>query len=440
MLLKIGKIRIADFRIPSINVLLLLVYIVSVILFSMMPFGNVISKLVGLVLMYIFLMCVMTTDMKIYISREVYLIILWLVFCLISGIFATDITLVYGKIFTLLQLIIFFIVGYSIIVQSDLKIQTFLYIFNIAVAMAFLYGLITQGNPAVVVTRNRIVGTAGDPNQIAAYGAFAVLFSFYLFRIDKRLIFKIVNILFIAILMVGLIRTQSRQGFLIVFISGIMLLLLNYYNIYKNSENKWKVSLRIGVIIIILTVILSIIFYYFQQSDYYYRIQALVVFIKISFGSTADSLTKLIDYSAYERQKLIHYGIRMWLDHPIFGVGLDNFRIVIKDYWPISNRLYSHNNYIELLSTIGTIGTIIYYGIYLSIFKRFNGVLKEQKSKSNNSIQLIHILITVMVCILVLEFVTVTYYSKLTWILLTVIIAYSEKLLNNKPKANSILE
>jgi hypothetical protein len=42
----------------------------------------------------------------------------------------------------------------------------------------------------------------------------------------------------------------------------------------------------------------------------------------------------------------------------------------------------------------------------------------------------VHILITVLVSIMVLEFVTVTYYSKLTWILFMIIIAYSEKMLS----------
>jgi O-antigen ligase len=159
-------------------------------------------------------------------------------------------------------------------------------------------------------------------------------------------------------------------------------------------------------------------------------VQALISFVKISVGSSSDNITKMIDYSAYERKKLMLFGIKMWLDHPLIGVGLDNFRVVIKEYWPISNRLYSHNNYIELLSTIGTIGMVVYYGIYLSIIKKLNAILKKLDN-DNKNIKLTHIFITAMLSLMILDVVTVTYYTKFTWILFMVILGYIDKLSNS---------
>ncbi len=220
---------------------------------------------------------------------------------------------------------------------------------------------------------------------------------------------------------------------LIILVSAIVLLILNYFSEYKKSDNKSRIIIRSSLILLFSIVIIGIVVYYFRQSDYYYRVQALITFVKISLGSTSDNITKMIDYSAYERKKLISFGIRMWLDHPLIGIGLDNFRVVIKDYWPISNRLYSHNNYIELLSTIGTVGTIVYYSIYYSIFKKITQVSKKSEYFANNhNIKLIHIFITAMVCLMVLELVTVTYYSKFTWILLMIILGYIDKLSNTK--------
>ncbi|MBU0528746.1 O-antigen ligase family protein [bacterium] len=433
MIAKFGNIRIASFKLLSVSESLLLLYLISVILISMTPGGNLVSKLVGLILLYFFVLSVIKSKRKILISREIYFAIGWLVIGLISGFVATDINLVYVKVFTIIQLLIFFIVGYSIINQSAISIKTIFYVFIISVVIAFLYGLLTQGNSAVVVTRNRIVGTAGDPNQIAVFGAFAILFSIYLIIIEKKYIFKLLNIAFIAILVLGIVKTQSRQGILIILVSTIVLLILNYFSEYKRSNNKSRIIIRSLLILLFSIVIIGIVIYYFRQSDYYYRVQALITFVKISLGSTSDNITKMIDYSAYERKKLISFGIRMWLDHPIIGIGLDNFRVVIKNYWPISNRLYSHNNYIELLSTIGTAGTIVYYSIYYSIFKKLSQVNKKSEFfKNNHNIKLIHIFITAMVCLMVLEFVTVTYYSKFTWILLMIILGYTDKLSNAK--------
>jgi len=110
MEVKFGKIRIANFNFLSISELILLLYISSVILLSMIPIGNIVSKIVGLVLLYSFFVAIFKTNKKIYFSQEVYMILGWLLFCLISGFAARDINLVYGKIFTILQLLIFFIV------------------------------------------------------------------------------------------------------------------------------------------------------------------------------------------------------------------------------------------------------------------------------------------------------------------------------------------
>ena len=429
MEVKFGKIRIANFKTPSISELILLLYISSVILLSMIPIGNIVSKIIGLVLLYTFFVAIFKTNKKIYFSREVYIILGWLLFCLISGFAARDINLVYVKMFTLIQLLIFFVVGYTIIFKGNIRVKSIFYVFIISVTIAFLYGLLTQGNSAVVVIRNRIVGTAGDPNQIAVFGAFSIIFAGYLLMIEKKSLIKIFLIALITILIIGIIKTQSRQGLLLIVISAITFLVVSNLHQFKNSDNKKRIIIKFILIFFVSFIIISIILYFFKQSDYYYRIQALVAFIKISFGSSSDNITKMIDYSAYERKKLILFGIRIWLDHPLIGVGLDNFRVVIKEYWPISNRLYSHNNYIELLSTIGTVGTVLYYGIYFSIIKKINTVTKTLDYGHKN-IKLMQILITIVISLMVLDMVTVTYYAKFTWILFMVILGYTDRLSN----------
>ena len=44
----------------------------------------------------------------------------------------------------------------------------------------------SQYNPDVLVTKNRITSTAGDPNFLSLLGAFAFIFSLYLFHTDKN--------------------------------------------------------------------------------------------------------------------------------------------------------------------------------------------------------------------------------------------------------------
>ena len=151
--------------------------------------------------------------------------------------------------------------------------------------------------------------------------------------------------------------------------------------------------------------------------------------------SSSVNFAKIIDYSAYERSQFIIYGIKIWLDNLFFGVGLDNFRIIIRQYWPISNPLYSHNNYIELLSTIGTFGMLAYYSIYYFVITRLAKLLKTHILTSQQ-IKLVHIFLTAIMSLMVVELVTVSYYRKYTWVILLVIIGFSDKLILQKKLLN----
>ena len=168
-----------------------------------------------------------------------------------------------------------------------------------------------------------------------------------------------------------------------------------------------------------------------SESAYYFRIKTLLSFLKVGVNTNTVNIAKIVDYSAYERTQFIIYGIKIWLDNLFFGVGLDNFRVVIKQYWPISNPLYSHNNYIELLSTIGTFGAIAYYMIYFLVIQRLVLLLKHTKHTAK-AINLIHILITSIFSLMILEMVTVSYYRKYTWVILILTIGLSERLMSQK--------
>lgn len=428
MILKAGKTQL--FRINSLPLaeILLLLYIGSIIIISMIPFGNIVSKGFGLLLLFYFIIFqVIWEKKKFYLSRENNFIAIWLFFCLISSFFAKDINLVAGKIATVFQLTLFFITGYSIILQGKMQVKHIFYTFLISVVLIFAYGIITQDTMSVMVYKNRLSSTAGNPNTLAIFGAFAYLFTMYLFLIEKRRINKMILLALIFFLIFGIVRTQSRQGIILVVVSSVLYMIIS--NLYKlqHIENRGKFVLKFLLILSIAIVAIAIAFYFFKKSDYYFRFQALVSFLKLTLKSSNDNIAKMIDYSAYERKQLMHYGIKMWLDHPVFGVGLDNFRVIVKQYWPISNRLYSHNNYIELLSTTGTFGALAYYAIYVSIFMKLFS-LRNKLTLHSKELKLINIFITAILSLMAVEFVTVSYYTKLTWILFLIILAFTDRL------------
>jgi O-antigen ligase len=71
-----------------------------------------------------------------------------------------------------------------------------------------------------------------------------------------------------------------------------------------------------------------------------------------------------VDISSDERLGMIQDGMRLWWQAPIWGHGIDQFRILTT--W----NTYSHNNYIELLSTLGVVGIVLYYAVHVVILRQ----------------------------------------------------------------------
>ncbi len=429
MEIKFNGIRLLKYNPVKFIEFLLIFYIISVISFSMIPIGNIVSRLIGVILFYTFTMLILVGKSKIYINREIILFLIWFLFCILSGIVALNIELVIVKVVTIFQLILFFIAGYSIFTHSKFSINTLFYLIIFSVFGIFVFGFIAQYNPDVLVTQNRITATAGDPNALSILGAFAFIIALFLFQTERKKIRLIFLIPIICIILYGIVLTQSRQGILLVLIGTILYSAIQIIHKYRNVANKQNFILKLTFYLFALVVMVVIAIYAFQQTEYSYRIQAFIAFIKISMQSSNEHLSRIIDYSAYERRKLLKYGVEIWQDHPIFGIGLDNFRAIIKHYNPIGNRLYSHNNYIELLTTIGTIGALMYYAVYVSIFTKLFK-LQKRFSLESTELKLVQLFITILGCIMIIELVTVTYYSKFIWMLLLIIVSYSDKFLN----------
>ena len=80
------------------------------------------------------------------------------------------------------------------------------------------------------------------------------------------------------------------------------------------------------------------------------------------------------DYSSEARVEYSELAIELWKENPIIGGGYDNFKV------HSGYDTYSHNNYTELLSSVGLIGLILYYAYYFLLLKK-NILIKNMKSR-----------------------------------------------------------
>ena len=133
------------------------------------------------------------------------------------------------------------------------------------------------------------------------------------------------------------------------------------------------------------------------------------------------------DYSFIERKFYIEEAKKLFLEYPIFGYGGNNFMSHIRNIG-YSHIAYSHNNFFELLSTLGIIGFVIYYYMWIRI------IYMLIKNYLNQKINLILIFMVIIIINFVMDYGHVCYYTDFNILLL--IIAYLIAKQDYKIKSN----
>lgn len=117
-----------------------------------------------------------------------------------------------------------------------------------------------------------------------------------------------------------------------------------------------------------------------------------------------------VDVSTQGRMYLQEQGIRVWMEHPFAGVGWHNYR-----YYNDAG-LYAHNNYVELLASLGIVGFLLYYTMFLRAgYLLCSGFLRRRFLKEDI------LLIGFAFNILIVEIGSITVYFKERLILMLVI-------------------
>jgi len=184
-------------------------------------------------------------------------------------------------------------------------------------------------------------------------------------------------------LLLTILLTGSRKGFLLIFIGTPLLILL------FNPKNK----LRNGIVGIIITaflywLVMNIPFLYNILG---YRLEAIT-------GILTDA--ELEEASMNTRHLLTKRGWEYFLSSIWEGYGLDNFRNL-----PGSYGTYSHNNYIELMVSGGLPAIFFFYSIrFIVLFRLF--LLRNRD-------QMIKLLFVITLLMLILDYGLVSYFERI---------------------------
>lgn len=151
----------------------------------------------------------------------------------------------------------------------------------------------------------------------------------------------------------------------IIFLSGsrkvvfMLMLPILYFTIFGDNRHKilWSI-IAIAVLVGGYFLIMNVEMLYWTIG---YRFEDLIEIVTGNSDGTEDT----------SRFDLAKYGLTWFQDRPIFGHGLNNFRVLSNKTSDFGGRnFYAHNNYVELLVDVGIIGFILFYWGYIYLFNQ----------------------------------------------------------------------
>ena len=239
--------------------------------------------------------------------------------------------------FTYGQLLILTFLAEELLEDPD-KYKTFFWVFSI-VAMISATVAIQQGSIGEDIdTSIRTGGLSEGANSAGRYFVVAMIFFVYLRTIEKKPILRTLSGIGIIITFLGVFFTVSRTAIVLLFTAIGLIILLN-------PQKKVNFSLIIVFMLAILTLTML--------SDSVFRI----------ISSIIPSITQGTDTIGL-RYKLWDAGFRMWLDHPITGVGIGRFPYELPFYASGIPQHYlhlvAHSTYVQLLSETGIVGLALW--------------------------------------------------------------------------------
>lgn len=187
---------------------------------------------------------------------------------------------------------------------------------------------------------------------------------------------------------------SGSRKVMVLLIIGSFLLLLS-----KQNRSKVLTIVKNGIIVVVFLLIVSYLLENFSDISIVKRMAGFIN----GFTNTGGK----VDSSTLARKLFINAGIHQFWQNPILGIGSANSGYITSSVsiW----FTYLHNNYVELLATMGIIGFVLFYYNYAYLI--VNLVKNKKCNKSFKNFVLI-----LLFLLLIMDYGLVSYYSKNTYI------------------------
>ena len=236
--------------------------------------------------------------------------------------------------------------------------------------LMFVYGGATVLYTAVVLSRFQLGGGDNwrlgrlffyDANDMATLIASAMPFALYFLLGQRRLVVRILAVFGLAILAVGLIRSGSRGGF-VALLAIVMFMLLGFTTISTRARLIGSAG------------ILAVVFV--AASDRYWQQMQTIFNPRQDYNLTSEE----------GRLKVWTRGLGYMIDHPLVGVGGDNFAVAEGTISAFARRAErgagvhwgaAHNAFIQVGAELGVPGLLLFIGLLATAFRSLRRVTRR---------------------------------------------------------------
>jgi len=235
--------------------------------------------------------------------------------------------------------------------------------------LIFVYFGVTVLYTGVVLSRFQLGGGENwrlgrlynyDANDLATLIVSAMPFGLYFMLGQRRPVVRILAAMGLAMLAVGLIRSGSRGGFL-ALLAVAMFVLLGFTAIRARA--------RVTGLVAILALVLT------MASDRYWKQMQTIVNPHEDYNITSEE----------GRLKVWKRGLGYMIDHPVLGVGGQNFGVAEGTISPLAKLQErgigvrwgaAHNTFIQVGAELGLPGLLLFIGVIVTAFRSLRRVTR----------------------------------------------------------------
>lgn len=379
------KIRLID--------VLLILYVITIFLYtddsSTLYISNVMFAVFGIAA---FLWIACAQKGKSVIAPDLFIVVPLLLFSAFTVPLALNASLAVEKFFTLIILFVLTVLIYNCFTNNgDPNIILFALMmagFLVSINIIFNYGY--KEMLQLLMSGIRVGSEELQLNYLGRYTYMCAIISFYFAYYKKR------RIMYLGALIGAFVcvSSQSRQALLTLIVTVVLLYLI------KDFSKKRLIRFAVKIAIVFFAALVIV------------NLPVLSALRERMFsGLSSVATTTVSSESDQKRVYMIQFGLKVFYQHPIFGIGFGNVREVVSGI--LSEYKYLHNNYVELLACGGMLGFVLYYAIYIKIFRNIKYILKHTSAYHDEIVMVAVLLIGQ----LILDMFVVSYYSKVQYII-----------------------